>query len=349
MPLERAKDSFLDLLDLQAEWEKKAKAGGINSEASLEWFEDEESTFWEPPKDPRAFERILLLNKPHKEKYCCFPCFSPSQQDEGVNNNEIWRNEREQKQSRSDGIIRRASLAVQVFLGLPNAIRKSFHPVNYNPRSSRNLNLRVEFAPQIRVVTIKPLSCMSTDEKRSIWWQFTDFEAFQISSALLIKSKEANGKLCEAWLTDMAGFVDETPPNDADSDDSWWHKYQHSRRGLERFASEESHEIQRSYQTAVQVVLQEQMRQKIWHRRNPEKLAQLYHEYTVWSRDLALAAGASDADAVLCNFDDSTRKSREYFLLKQLLARSKGHEFAYEHTPAFMLPSGTKAQGLLGG
>jgi hypothetical protein len=68
---------------------------------------------------------------------------------------------------------------------------------------------------------------------------------------------------------------------------------------------------------------------------DPEKIAEVYHEYTAWSRDLALAAGASDADAVSTNFDDDKRHTREYYVLKQVIA--SGYK-VHKHMPQFMLP-----------
>jgi len=66
-----------------------------------------------------------------------------------------------------------------------------------------------------------------------------------------------------------------------------------------------------------------------------ERLAWIYHEYAAWSRDLALAAAASDRDAVQTDFNDSKRKTREFFLLKQFFHHGKQ---VHKHMPQFMLP-----------
>ncbi|KAL7446877.1 hypothetical protein ACHAXM_011448 [Skeletonema potamos] len=123
---------------------------------------------------------------------------------------------------------------------------------------------------------------------------------------------------------------------------AWWHNYDHSRRGLERYASPgQARQILASYKVAVQKVLGEQRRQRILgffcvpNAYDPEKIAEVYHEYTAWSRDLALAAGASDADAVSTNFDDDKRHTREYYVLKQVIA--SGYK-VHKHMPQFMLP-----------
>ena len=123
---------------------------------------------------------------------------------------------------------------------------------------------------------------------------------------------------------------------------AWWHDYDHSRRGLERYASPgQARQILASYKVAVQKVLGEQRRQRILgffcipNAYDPEKIAEVYHEYTAWSRDLALAAGASDADAVSTDFDDDKRHTREYYVLKQVIA--SGFK-VHKHMPQFMLP-----------
>jgi hypothetical protein len=70
----------------------------------------------------------------------------------------------------------------------------------------------------------------------------------------------------------------------------------------------------------------------------------VYHEYTAWSRDLALAAGASDADAVMTNFDDDKRHTREYYLLKQVVA--SGFK-VHKRMPKFMYPKCIKPTGFV--
>lgn len=135
------------------------------------------------------------------------------------------------------------------------------------------------------------------------------------------------------------------------SSKSWWHNYDHSRRGLERYASPgQARQILASYKVALHKVLAEQQRQRLLSclfipgARDPEKIAEVYHEYTAWSRDLALAAGASDADAVRTNFDDDKRHTREYYMLKQVVASGyKVHKFM----PQFMLPKCITPRGFL--
>jgi hypothetical protein len=124
--------------------------------------------------------------------------------------------------------------------------------------------------------------------------------------------------------------------------DKWWHKFGHSRRGLEHIASvEEGRQRQANVRTAIRAVLDEQRRQKIYRKEDSDKLRMLSLQYTTWARDLALAAAASDAEAVQVNFDES-RKSREYFLLKNAKAAG-GYS---KQVPSFMIPHSMNPQVL---
>ena len=132
---------------------------------------------------------------------------------------------------------------------------------------------------------------------------------------------------------------------------AWWHQYDHSRRGLERYASPgQALQIVASYKVALHKVLEEQTMQRLLNflcipgAVNPDKIAEIYHEYTAWSRDLALAAGASDADAVRTNFDDEKRHTREYYMLKQVVASDYR---VHKHMPQFMMPNCITPKGYL--
>jgi hypothetical protein len=63
-------------------------------------------------------------------------------------------------------------------------------------------------------------------------------------------------------------------------------------------------------------------------------------QQTSWASDLALAAGASDEDVVSKKFDDESRRSREFYLLKLSRAdKSKGTSVQKVNVPAFMRPA----------
>lgn len=235
---------------------------------------------------------------------------------------------------------------------------------------------KVHFSEIKRVLKVRKFT---PDEALDVWYQRGDFDHFKAEMTLLIQEVEASRELAEVWLeaksssvsSDVAESEGEGTGNtssDVNSSASsaqhspgtkesshqrkgsfgrararaWWHNYDHSRRGLERYASPgQARQILASYKVAVQKVLGEQRRQSILgffcvpNAYDPEKIAEVYHEYTAWSRDLALAAGASDADAVSTNFDDNKRHTREYYVLKQVVA--SGYK-VHKHMPQFMLP-----------
>ncbi len=235
---------------------------------------------------------------------------------------------------------------------------------------------KVHFSEIKRVLKVRKFT---PEEAVDVWYQRDDFDHFKAEMTLLIQEVEASRELAEVWLEAKSSSVSNdasesngegtgNTPSDVHSSVSsaqhspstkesnhqrkgsfgrakaraWWHNYDHSRRGLERYASPgQARQILASYKVAVQKVLGEQRRQCILglfcvpNAYDPEKIAEVYHEYTAWSRDLALAAGASDADAVSTNFDDDKRHTREYYVLKQVIA--SGYK-VHKHMPQFMLP-----------
>jgi hypothetical protein len=132
--------------------------------------------------------------------------------------------------------------------------------------------------------------------------------------------------------------------------DKWWHKFGHSRRGLEHVASiMEGRQRHGNVRLAIKAVIEEQERQRLKLQLNSAststsndphqhsspgtrsnksrnnntnfnctldsaKVRTVYLQHTHWARALARAAGESDADAVRTNFDDTQRKPREYYL-----------------------------------
>lgn len=270
--------------------------------------------------------------------------------------------------------MKRASILKRVSLGSNNQLqkgqsqsslgsdqpsgarRRSLFPVYKTQQNHSNNN--VHFAPMARVVTVKSKQDMTEEEKSDIWWQRSDYEDFRKTGRLITKAMLEGGSEIwlasnQSWLTPdnnragtlkrafkMAGgkerSVSVTNPQET-AGDKWWHMFGHSRRGLEHIASgEEGRQRQANVKTAIQSVLDEQRRQKMYHREDPEKLRMVSIQHTSWARDLALAAGASDSDAVKSNFDDQ-RKSREFYLLK--LSRANKTTTTQERViPQFMQP-----------
>mmetsp|Transcript_7063 Transcript_7063/g.8947 ORF Transcript_7063/g.8947 Transcript_7063/m.8947 type:complete len:281 (-) Transcript_7063:165-1007(-) len=126
------------------------------------------------------------------------------------------------------------------------------------------------------------------------------------------------------------GVTPENSSNSSDDDDEakdddidrskWWCKFGHSRRGLEHIVSiEEGRMRQKFVNTAVKAVLEEQRRQRLT-RRDTKKIALVSMQYTSWARDLAIAAGAADAEAVTTNFC-SQAKCRMHHLSTALIGK----------------------------
>lgn len=242
--------------------------------------------------------------------------------------------------------------------------RRSLFP-SYETNSKPKKNLHVEFSPMARVLTVKSQKDMDEKEKSEIWWQRSDYEEFRKTGRMITKAMLEGGS--EIWLATNQSW--QTPNKDKQSTlsnayslaerhaafskgnldakreyeetrDKWWHKFGHSRRGLEHIASiDEGRQRQNNVKAALKAVLEEQRRQKIFHREDPEKLRMVCIQHTSWARDLSMASGASDADAVQMNFDEESRKSREFYLLKF----SRSNQMTVNTTqkasvPAFMKP-----------
>jgi len=227
--------------------------------------------------------------------------------------------------------------------------------------SRKSNNRKVYFSELKRVLQVRKFTAQ---ESIDIWYQREDFDYFRSEMTLLVQEDQASRELAEVWLEahengrgtrqssfGSAGEESSIVGRTTHSRYQWYHQYNHSRRGLERYASPgQARQILASYKVAVQKVLGEQHRQRLLSclclpgSQNPDRIAKVYIEYTAWSRDLALAAGASDADAVRTNFDDDKRHTREYFMLKQVVACGfKVHK----HMPQFMYPKCITPTGYL--
>jgi len=232
-------------------------------------------------------------------------------------------------------------------VGSSSAPRRSLFPsYGAKPPKRRDADHPVSFAPMARVVTIKSKNDMDPQEKGDIWWQKSDYEDFRRTGRIITKAMLEGGS--EIWLTascsknpDGSDDEDEDAKESAadtkDPGDKWWHRFGHSRRGLEHVVSvEEGRQRQMNVRNAIHSVLEEQLRQKRYRREDDEKLRIVSLNHTSWARDLALASGASDADAVRSSFAQD-RKTREFFLLK--LARNCPVQNLKRRVPEFMQPA----------
>jgi hypothetical protein len=234
--------------------------------------------------------------------------------------------------------------------------RRSLFATTYEKKPHEKKHAR--FSPMARVVTVKSCNDMSYVEKSSIWWQKADYDSFKKAGKLIAKAMMEGGS--RIWLENSSKSAhiqpsqsdvakrsyhlsdrselrqetgDESSSNEFGS--KWWCKFGHSRRGLEHIASvDEGRQRQLNVRLAVRAVLDEQRRQKMYGKNDPERLRSVGLKHTSWARDLSLASGAADAESVRSNFSDGA-KPRSFYLQKQASASSG----LARQVPAFMNPS----------
>lgn len=380
MPLERARDSVANLARTGL---SSSPGKDVNSDAgprllpNLDVPEDSRG-YWESGKDWGDYVDVVDLghggivgtdgdsDDDGSEEVCfgLFSFFSPrhaKHEHGGMPKNESSKETPSSPTLRSGGIMKRQAGYPQQRKGVNLRVRQSFVPVLYQPRSPNRqaLSRRVRFTPTKAVVRICPLDRVTAEEKAATWWSENDFADIKKEISLLVRPDEIES-LAEQLLSNGENEAPVSQSWLSKKSSAWWHKYGDSRRGLERYASpSEAPQIMRSSKEAIRQVLMEQERQEREHRcwvvwpfgrrfagsdEGSRRMAQVYKDYTAWAVDLALASGASDADAVRTDFDDTKRKTREYYLLKQL--RSNDMKF-HRHMPAFMAPRGLQPKGYL--
>ena len=242
--------------------------------------------------------------------------------------------------------------------------RRSLFP-HYDDSKSipmeQRIRLHVSFSPMARVVTVKSRADMTFMEKSAVWWQKQDYEDFKKTGRIIAKAMLEGG--FEVWLATnkswqlkqlaktATGTSSQLPrayhlterthidrsqnPGQVSSEgNKWWNQFGHSRRGLEHIASvDEGRQRQGNVRTAIRMVIDEQRRQKIYRKEDPEKLRTVSLQHTAWARDLSLAAAESDTEAVRSNFSEQAR-TREYYMLRFSLANTNA-TYARQ-IPAFM-------------
>lgn len=209
-------------------------------------------------------------------------------------------------------------------------------------RSTTEKKNKVHFSPMAKVTYVTSCQEMSLLYKTFVWWQRSDFEDFKKTARIIAKAMLTGGS--EIWLQtsdvwhaprgkkDIRGDAGNEDPDEAGdpAEQKWWCRFGHSRRGLEHIVcQQEGKERQQNVALAISSVIEEYQRQKLQcgnldvqsgAARNitrptydDAKLANVSARYTSWARDLALAAGLADADAVANKFS-SRAKPRSYFL-----------------------------------
>jgi hypothetical protein len=218
--------------------------------------------------------------------------------------------------------------------------RRLLFPTTYQSTTKIENNLKVDFSPMARMVTIDSSKEMTHEEKADIWWQHPDYEEFRKTARMVAKAMLEGGS--EIWLASNQSWQVPNQNHDAtlqsayslskrpdnspaeklnqkeryeDVRSKWWCRFGHSRRGLEHIASVgEGRQRQTNIQASVRAVVRECQQQKTYSRKDVEKLRSVSVRYTSWARDLAKAAGDADADAVRTDFNDASRKTREFYL-----------------------------------
>jgi hypothetical protein len=239
---------------------------------------------------------------------------------------------------RPNGLKPRSSQGIAPGGDIPPKRRQLFP--TYQSTTKIENNLKVDFSPMARMVTVDSSKEMTHEEKADVWWQHPDYEEFRKTARMVAKAMLEGGS--EIWLASNQSWQVPNQNRDAtlksayslskSSENSaaeklnqveryenmrskWWCRFGHSRRGLEHIASlGEGRQRQTNIQASVRTVVRESQQQKTYGRQDVEKLRSVSVRYTSWARDLAKAAGAADADAVRTDFDDASRKTREFYL-----------------------------------
>ena len=148
-----------------------------------------------------------------------------------------------------------------------------------------------------------PKSVTQSDEKRS-------------NSDMTITSSTSEEDEYNKALSKYVPKEKELDESDKDNEtgNKWWCKFGHSRRGLEHIASSsEGRARQQSVLLAIRMVMEEQKRQRASRTKDPNKLRNVAYQYTSWARDLALAGGSADAEAVSSGFDPKAASRAHHF------------------------------------
>jgi hypothetical protein len=175
-------------------------------------------------------------------------------------------------------------------------------------------------------------------------WQIPN----QDSQSTLLAAYQMSNKRSNTMIKTTAASPSSSESNNESSfhayeeaRNKWWCKFGHSRRGLEHVASvREGRQRQENINKSVRAVVAEHKRLKQLKQQQqddaPEALRRIYTQYTTWPRNLARAAGSSDADAVKNDFDDDTLKTRDHYLSQILKLSDMEHHEAPEFIQAIL-------------
>lgn len=235
--------------------------------------------------------------------------------------------------------------------------------------SDRPTKKSVNFSAMARVMPVLARTEMSLYLKAMIWWQRSDYDDFKKTGRIIAKAMLQGGS--EIWLQTSDAWgkkqhnqgngtgssknsavdtkyyaalkrygvqEDEEKSTGSDDDDvgsKWWCKFGHSRRGLEHIVSiNEGRQRQRLVNASVTAVLDEQRRQRV-SRSDPKKISSISMQYTSWAKDLALAAGEADEEAVRSNF--LSKSNRLSYLSSKLIKNGSAGKKAGQPCASFVL------------
>mmetsp|Transcript_47227 Transcript_47227/g.100458 ORF Transcript_47227/g.100458 Transcript_47227/m.100458 type:complete len:669 (+) Transcript_47227:293-2299(+) len=226
----------------------------------------------------------------------------------------------------------------------------TYEPKKSHTSDAENETKVINFNPMARVLTIPSRKDIPFHQKAQVWWQKCDYDEFKKTGRIISKAMECGGS--EIWLASSNAWGNRTAEsqrkkmkeenldavtygdseqynralskyvseerkdeeNGNDTGDKWWCKFGHSRRGLEHVASStEGRARQESVLLSIRMVMEEQKRQRATRTKDPNKLRNVSMQYTSWARDLSLAAGSADAEAVASNFDPSAKCRARHF------------------------------------
>mmetsp|Transcript_38755 Transcript_38755/g.83488 ORF Transcript_38755/g.83488 Transcript_38755/m.83488 type:complete len:687 (-) Transcript_38755:194-2254(-) len=211
----------------------------------------------------------------------------------------------------------------------------------------------INFNPMARVLSISSRKDIPFHQKAQVWWQKSDYDEFKKTGRIISKAMECGGSEIwlassnawgnraaqsqkmkikeessgaqvkygdsEEYNKALAKYVTKEDKKDDESgsnstDEKWWCKFGHSRRGLEHIASSmEGRARQQAVMLAIRMVMEEQKRQRITRTKDPNKLRNVALQYTSWARDLSLAAGAADEEAVASGFNPTATCRAQHF------------------------------------
>jgi len=189
---------------------------------------------------------------------------------------------------------------------------------NYQRANSANTNKEVAFSRKKRVIVIPSLCPLRSE----IWWTREDYSTFRriaLSLATSSLADDAESLLTERNNSEFSPSTSPTSNSDAvenTSNEKWWCKVGHSRRGLEHLCCEKEGNIrQEKARKAILAVLQEQeSKYQEGKAIDTDSLGRISCRHTKWARDLALATGLADAKAVVTDFDEKKKMHRDDYI-----------------------------------